>query len=213
MKQKSLFKRRPRISLKRRVWEYSIGVTLAIIVGLLVRGTVLGAYVIPSVSMEGTLEVGDHIMVSKLAYGLKAPFTNYTILPWGELRRGDVIVFRRPGDPVDLIKRVVGVGGDRVEIVSKTVVVNGKSIQEPYVRFMDPDVLPEPVSPRDNLRPMMVPPGKVFVLGDNRDLSYDSRFWGLVDLEWVQGKAGLCMWSWNPENRCIRWSRLMTWIH
>ena len=212
MKRKRLFKPRPRHSLRHRVWEYTIGVALAVIIGLFIRGTVLGAYVIPSDSMENTLEIGDRIMVSKLAYGLKAPFTNYTILPWGEFKRGDVIVFRRPGEPVDVIKRIIGLPGDRVEIVAKKVLINGKPLPEPYVQFTNSGVLPKPVSPRDYLGPLIVPPGKFFVLGDNRDLSYDSRFWGCVDLNWVQGRAGLCMWSWNPDNRHMRWSRLMTWI-
>jgi signal peptidase I len=212
LNKKRRFRKRPRPTLGRRVWEYAIGVALAVTIGLLIRGTVLGAYVIPSESMANTLAAGDRIMVSKLAYGLKAPFTDYTILNWGELKRGDVIVFRRPEEPVDLIKRVVGLAGDRVEIVSKTLIINGRPCPEPYTQFTNSDVLPESISPRDNLAPLIVPTGQLFVLGDNRDQSYDSRFWGCVDLNWVQGRAGLCMWSWNPENRHMRWSRLMTWI-
>jgi signal peptidase I len=197
----------------RVVWEYAQAIILAVILALFIRSFVVQAFKIPSGSMLQTLQIGDHILVNKFIYGLKVPFTEHLLIPIQEPRRGDVIVFVYPVDPSkDYIKRVIGLGGDRVEIVDKKVLVNGQALTEPYVRFADRIIIPRGVQPRDNFGPVTVPPGKLFVMGDNRDQSYDSRFWGFVDVGQVKGKAFIIYWSWNSDRFNIRWSRLASLV-
>lgn len=202
-----------RKSLKTVVWEFIKTVGLAVILALIVRDALVMAYVIPSGSMEGTLAVGDRIMVSKCAYGVWLPWLHFKIVPGGEIERGDVIVFKHPSQHVDYVKRVIGLPGEEVRIVNKQVYVNGAPLSEPYVRHTDPITLSGVVTARDNYGPVVVPPGHLFVMGDNRDNSNDSRFWGFVDKSLVEGQAGLRLWSYDAEHSKIRWSRILTWIN
>ena len=159
--------------------------------------------------MKQTLLIGDHILVSKFIYGVKLPFIRKTLIPVSEPKRGDIIVFKFPEDPdKDFIKRVVGVSGDVVEIRDKNVFVNGKLQHHPYAYHTDPMIIPGGNQPRDNFGPITVPPDSLFVMGDNRDHSYDSRFWGYVNLSAVKGKAFIIYWSWNKEDFGVRWTRI-----
>ena len=169
-----------------------------------------------------TLLIGDHILVSKFSYGLKLPVLDKEILHWRNPDRGDIVVFKYPKDPSkDFIKRVIGLPGDRIEIRNKKVFVNGQVLVEPYARFTDPRILPASVSPRDNLGPLIVPPHSLFVMGDNRDESYDSRFWKYVDESALKGKAFIIYWSWNkngeftldPDRCFVRWNRIGRLLH
>ncbi len=199
---------------KRTVFqEYSEAFVVAVILAILIRAFIVQAFKIPSSSMESTLLVGDHILVNKFIYGVRIPFTH---LRWPRFRspsRGDVIVFVFPMDrSKDFIKRVVGVGGDTVEIVDKKVFVNGKELVEPYVQHISPEIQPGSLSPRDNMGPIKVPKGYLFVMGDNRDASHDSRFWRFVPVEDVKGEAFLIYYS-ALRFPFIRWGRLFHVIH
>lgn len=193
---------RPGKSLLR---EYGEALLVALILALLIRAFVVQAFKIPSESMLETLLVGDHLLASKFAYGIKIPFTDTYIYKGDEPARGDVIIFEYPNDPsVDYIKRVVGLPGDVIEVRNKQLYRNGQPVREDYVRFAQPDRI-EPV--RDNFGPVTVPPGKYFVMGDNRDNSMDSRFWGFVNRSAIRAKAWRIYWSWGGLDD-IRWSRL-----
>jgi len=189
--------------------EYAEAIALAVLLALFIRAFVVQAFKIPSGSMLPTLQIGDHILVLKSIYGVRMPFTNKVIIPVRNPVRGDVVVFIYPVDPSkDFIKRIVGVAGDKVEIRNKKVLVNGKPIPDDPGYYDDPTVYPILARPRDNFGPVTVPPHKLFVMGDNRDHSYDSRFWGFVDLDAVRGKAVLIYWSWNSDRWRVRWGRL-----
>jgi len=189
-------------------------IIVAIVLALFIRTFIVQAFKIPSGSMKDTLLIGDHILVSKFIYGVKIPFSNATIIPVKEPRRGDIIVFRFPEEPdKDFIKRVIGVAGDTVEIRQKKVFVNGRPLNHDYGIYTDPHVIPGTVQPRDNFGPVTVPAGKLFVMGDNRDHSYDSRFWGFVDMDDVKGKAFMIYWSWDRDDFDVRWSRIGDMIH
>ena len=199
---------------KRVIWEYAQAIGMAIILALFIRSFVFQAFKIPSGSMLNTLQVGDHILVNKFIYGLKIPFTDAVFLPVKQPARGDIVVFEYPVDPSkDFIKRVVGVPGDKVEIKNKRVFINGQPLEEPYVNFTDRTVLPASAQTRDNFGPEVVPPGKLFTMGDNRDQSYDSRFWLFVDVAKVKGKAFIIYWSWDSSRFNARWSRLLSIVH
>ncbi|MBW1713771.1 MAG: signal peptidase I [Deltaproteobacteria bacterium] len=199
---------------RRVLWEYAQAIILAFILAMFIRTFVVQAFKIPSGSMLPTLRVGDHILVNKFLYGIKIPFTDKILIPITEPERGDIVVFVYPVDPSkDYIKRVIGLPGDKVEIIDKKVYINGQALNEPYVRFADRIILPKGVQPRDNFGPVIVPPGKIFVMGDNRDQSYDSRFWGFVDINQVKGKAFVIYWSWDSGRFNVRWSRLLNLIH
>ena len=192
--------------------EYTEALVIAIILAILIRALFVQAFKIPSGSMEPTLLIGDHILVSKLIYGVKAPFTNTRFPAIFKPERGDVIVFVYPEDRTkDFIKRVVAVGGDTVEIRNKRLYVNGQETIMPQARFYSNVTMPGDISPRDNLAPTKVPDGFLFVLGDNRDFSHDSRFWGFVPVEDVKGKAFLIYYS-SQDLADVRWSRLLNWI-
>ncbi|MBW1696890.1 MAG: signal peptidase I [Deltaproteobacteria bacterium] len=199
---------------KSRFRENIEAIVLAIVIALFIRTFVVQAFKIPSGSMKQTLLVGDHILVNKFIYGVKLPFISTTLIPVKKPKRGDIIVFRFPEDPKkDFIKRVVGVEGDVVEIKDKQVFINGKPENHPYGVHTDSQVIPGLIQPRDNFGPVTVPPNSLFVLGDNRDHSYDSRFWGFVDLKDVKGKAFIIYWSWDRENFGVRWKRIGKLIH
>ncbi|HEV8243440.1 MAG TPA: signal peptidase I [Nitrospirales bacterium] len=192
--------------------EYAEAIVIAVVLALFIRTFIVQAFKIPSGSMVPTLTIGDHILVTKFLYNLKTPFGDTILVRFSEPQRGDIIVFKYPEDESkDFIKRVVGVPGDTIEVRSKRVWINGELLPEPYVQHTDPNVLPHQVQPRDNLGPLTVPPDSYFVMGDNRDQSLDSRFWGFVRLPKIKGKAFLIYWSWNgqgPLSHWVRWERI-----
>jgi len=194
---------------KGRFRENVEAILLAIVLALFIRTFVVQAFKIPSGSMKQTLLIGDHILVNKFIFGIKIPFTQTNLIPIHEPQPADIVVFKFPEDPAkDFIKRVVGVAGDVVEIKDKQVFINGKKENHPYGVHTDPHTIPVGIQPRDNFGPITVPPNGLFVMGDNRDQSYDSRFWGFVDLGAVKGKAFIIYWSWNKEDFGVRWRRL-----
>jgi len=165
-----------------KIKEYAEAIVIAILIALFIRTFVVQAFKIPSGSMKPTLLVGDHILVNKFIYGVKIPFLQKTIIPVSEPKRGDVIVFIYPEDrSKDFIKRVIGVGGDTIEIRNKQIFLNSQLYQDPFGLYVDSVIIPSSMQPRDNYGPVRVPEGMLFVMGDNRDQSYDSRFWGFVD--------------------------------
>ncbi len=189
--------------------EYAEAIVVALVLALIIRTFVVQAFKIPSGSMEPTLEIGDHILVNKFIYGTKIPFTTLNLLPWKDPERGDVIVFIYPLEPdKDFIKRVIAVAGDSVRIVNKKVYINGAEVPDPHAVYKDDTILPGEAQKRDNFGPVTVPPGNLFVLGDNRDRSLDSRFWGFVPLKDVKGKAFIIYWSWDRQETTVRWTRL-----
>lgn len=191
------------------VREYTKSILVALALALVIRAFVVQAYVIPSGSMEDTLEVGDRIMVNKFIYGTTIPFTDRRVLGLREPKRGDVIVFAYPEDPSkDFIKRVVGLPGDRVRIENKKVYVNGQPFENLHEVHKRCDLISGALSSRDNMSMLTVPPGSYFVMGDNRDNSYDSRFWGFVSRDSVKGLAFIRFWSWDQQNRQVRWGRI-----
>lgn len=202
---------------KGKVREYLEAFAIALVIALVVRTLLLQAFKIPSSSMENTLLVGDHIFVNKFIYGYHIPWTKGRILRIASPKRGDIIVFVFPEDPSkDFIKRVVGTPGDVVEVRRKTVLVNGAPIAEPYTRFADGMEIEGFVRTRDNMPPVRVPDGKLFVMGDNRDRSYDSRFWGFVDMDAVIGKALFIYFSidWHrgfPWYEAWHWPEMIRW--
>lgn len=193
---------------KGKVREYIEAFAVALLIALTVRTFVIQAFKIPSSSMENTLLIGDHIFVNKFIYGYHIPFTKGRILEFHAPQRGDIIVFVFPEDPSkDFIKRVIGVPGDTVEIRRKQVYINGVPLKEPYVRYADGFSVDSFVRTRDDMPLVKVPPGKLFMMGDNRDRSYDSRFWGFVDMDAVIGKALFIYFSidWTKWNDGVPW--------
>lgn len=194
--------------------EYGEAILIAVILALFIRTFVVQAFKIPSGSMKPTLLVGDHILVNKFIYGVKLPFSDITLIPVKDPKRGDIVVFEFPEDPKkDFIKRVIAVAGDTVQIRNKKVYINDKPMDDPYGTHLDPHSIRGEARPRDNFGPVTVPAKSLFVMGDNRDHSYDSRFWGFVNLPAVKGKAFIMYWSWDKENTGIRWRRLGRLIH
>ena len=184
-------------------------ILLAIVLALFIRTFIVQAFKIPSGSMKETLLIGDHILVNKFLYGVKLPFVSTTIIAYKEPKRGDIVVFKFPEDPdKDFIKRVVGVAGDVVEGRDKKVFVNHEPLNHDYGIHKDSRIIPGNRQPRDNFGPLVVPEKSLFVMGDNRDHSYDSRFWGFVNLKAVRGKAFLIYWSWDKSNFGVRWKRI-----
>ncbi len=199
---------------KSKLRENLEAIVLAIVLALFIRAFVVQAFKIPSGSMLDTLQIGDHILVNKFIYGVKLPFSDMVIIPIKHPQREDIIVFEFPEDPrKDFIKRVIGVPGDVIEIKDKRLYVNHKLMERDYAIYKDPRILPGSAQPRDNFGPVTVPEGKLFVMGDNRDQSYDSRFWGFVDYKAVKGKAFMIYWSWDKSNFDVRWNRIGTILH
>ena len=200
--------------LKSKVHEYAEAIIIAILIAVVVRTFVVQAFKIPSRSMVPTLLVGDHILVNKFIYGVKVPFLRKTIIPISNPQKGDIVVFIYPNDrSKDYIKRVIGVSGDKIEIKNKIIFINGKQYSDAYGIYSDNVIYPGSMQPRDNFGPVTVPPESLFVMGDNRDESADSRFWGFVDLKDVEGKAFIIYWSWNREETNLRWQRLGSILH
>ena len=199
---------------KSTIREYIEAILIALLLALFIRTFVVQAFKIPSGSMKNTLLIGDHILVNKFIYGVKNPLNGNTWIPLKEPQRRDIVVFKYPVNPSqDYIKRVVGVEGDTIEIKDKKVYVNGKPQDEDYAIYLDSKVLPANLQPRDNMGPITVPENSLFVMGDNRDNSYDSRFWNFVDLKAVKGKAFILYWSWDKEKFSVRWNRIADLVH
>lgn len=190
------------------LWEYAEAIITALILALVIRAYIIQAFKIPSGSMLPTLLIGDHILVNKFIYGTKIPFTHRRILVLRHPEKGDIIVFKYPENPKkDFIKRVIATGGDVIEERNKLVYINGQALPEPYAVHSDRGLRSGGNDPRDNFGPVTVPEGKLFVMGDNRDQSYDSRYWGFVDLKDLRGEALIIYWSWNPDN-WVRFNRI-----
>lgn len=199
---------------KSTVREYAEALAVAFLLALFIRTFLVQAFKIPSGSMLETLQIGDHILVNKLRYGVRLPILGKRVLKFQDPRRGDVIVFVYPVDPSkDFIKRVIGEPGDTVEVKHKQLFINGQKIEDPWGQFVEGPGEGSRLTPRDNFGPVTVPPDQVFVMGDNRDRSYDSRFWGFVPLDDVRGKAFVIYWSWDGTDRWVRWERLGNVIH
>ncbi len=200
-------------AVKSKWREYAESLIIAALIAFLVRSFVVQAFKIPSSSMEPTLLIGDHLLVNRLSYVIKVPFTDIVILHIKGPDRGDVVVFRYPEDRTkDFIKRVIAKEGDVVEIKDKVVFVNGKRVDYKQAVFAEASVIPGYFSPRDNLGPVTVPKESYFVMGDNRDRSLDSRFWGFVKYDDFVGRALIIYFSWNATAtdplHYIRWSRI-----
>jgi signal peptidase I len=180
--------------------EYYEALLIAVIFVNFARIFAFQAFKIPTGSMEDNLKVGDHIIVNKFIYG---PGTSLGgLLPLRDIRRGDIIVFRYPLQPdTDFVKRVIGLPGDSVEVHDKIVSINGKPMPEQYVIHVDPTIypprpqLPEPYRSRDQFGPYVVPANQYFAMGDNRDRSSDSRYWGTVPRSMIKGRAFMVYWS------------------
>jgi signal peptidase I len=191
--------------------EWLEALVVAVLLALVIRTFVVQAFKIPSGSMIPTLLVGDHILVSKFIYGVRIPVLDaWVVGPWVP-RRQDVIVFKFPRDEGrDFIKRVIGLPGDVVEVRGRQAYVNGEPLdEEAYLAQPDSTRLKSAQSPGDfRYGPVTVPEDKLFMLGDNRDHSQDSRFWGFLDIHKVQGKAFIIYWSWDGEERGPRLNRM-----
>ena len=189
-----------------REWIKTLAV--AILLALFIRTFIVQAFKIPSGSMLPTLQIGDHILVNKFIYGVRLPFLDLWLLgPWTP-KRGDIVVFKFPRDESrDFIKRVIGLPGDVVEIRDKQVYINGKLLEEPYAVYKDAATF-NPYSTGESSGPIKVPEGKLFLLGDNRDHSQDSRVWGFLDLHKVEGEAFVVYWSWDSDGVRPRWNRI-----
>ncbi len=197
---------------KSQLRDWSEALIVAAILALIIRTFVVQAFKIPSGSMEDTLLIGDHLLVNKFIYGLQVPFSDEAVLSLRDPERGDIIVFEFPEDKDksyfqrrDFIKRVVGLPGDKIEVRSKSVYVNGERYLTPQAVYKDGDLT---AGPRDNMPLVTVPEDKYFVMGDNRDRSYDSRFWGFVDRSVIKGRAFIKYWSWDSEKFRPRWGRI-----
>jgi signal peptidase I len=203
--------------------EYAEAIVVAMLLAFAIRVFVVQAFKIPSGSMIPTLLIGDHILVSKLSYGVQWPthckfqmalppvncYASQAIIEFGKPQRGDIIVFRFPEDEEkDFIKRIVGTPGDTVQIRNKAVLVNGIPLDDKsFTQRIDPGIIDGTINPRDNFGPVTVPEGAYFVMGDNRDQSLDSRFWGYVREEKIRGKAFRIYWSWSGQGRWTEWVR------
>jgi signal peptidase I len=184
--------------------EYFESIVIAVILALFIRTFVVQAFKIPTGSMENNLLVGDHLLVNKFVFGPSESGIERTLLPETGIRRGDVVVFKYPEEPDrDFIKRVIGLPGETLELRHKQVYIDGRPLDEPYVHFLVPpsshaqefaayDV-------REEYGPVTVPPGHYFVMGDNRDNSQDSRYWGFLPRDYVKGKALLVYWSYESD--------------
>ena len=215
-----------RVEFKKSVTrEYFESLVIAVVLALFIRTFVVQAFKIPTGSMEQNLLIGDHLLVNKFVFGPAATGLERTILPMKDIHRLDVIVFKYPEDPErDFIKRVIGLPGETVELRNKHVFINGKPLNEPYVYFLeDPPPIPQEMEPTGELvgsqgadprvqyGPVTVPAGHYFVMGDNRDNSQDSRYWGFLPRENVKGRALVIYWSYDPDAGVTgtRWNRLL----
>ncbi len=202
---------------KKFIKDYLEPIFVAVLIALFIRAFVVQAFKIPSGSMEPTLLVGDYLMVNKFIYGIRIPYTDVKFFQFKKPQRGDIIVFIFPRDPSkDFIKRVIGTEGEKVEIIHNKIYLNDRLIDDPWGHFVKDDFPRKFLLRMENFGPVVVPKDSLFVLGDNRDNSEDSRFWGFVNVNAVLGKAFIIYFSWdgNTENLVdkIRGSRIGRWI-
>ena len=197
---------------KSQLRDWTEALIVAAVLALIIRTFFVQAFKIPSGSMEDTLLIGDHLLVNKFIYGTQLPFSDDPVLVMRSPQRGDIIVFEFPEDKDksyfkrrDFIKRLVGLPGDTVEIRNKNVFINGERYITPEAVYKDGNLIQ---GPRDNMPPVTVPDDSYFVMGDNRDRSYDSRFWRFVDRSAIKGLAFIKYWSWNGEKFMPRWNRI-----
>jgi signal peptidase I len=186
--------------------EYFESIVIAVVLALFIRTFAVQAFKIPTGSMENNLLIGDHLLVNKFAFAPTETAIERMLLPVATIHRRDVIVFKYPEDPDrDFIKRVIGLPGETVEVREKRVYINGKPLDEPYVHFLEPPAQPSEMHEvtsfdvRDRFGPVTVPAGQYFVMGDNRDNSQDSRYWGFLPRENVKGKALMVYWSYESD--------------
>lgn len=198
-----------KIKTKSKIWEYVEAILWALFLYLIIQTCLVQSFKIPSSSMEDTLLIGDRLLVNKFIYGIRIPFTDFRLPALREPERGNVIVFKYPKDPSkDFIKRVIGVPGDEVQIIDKQVYINGVLYKNMHEIHGDPQILPAGSNARDNFGPILVPEDSYFVMGDNRDYSSDSRFWGFVNESDLVGKAIIKFWSWDKNEWHVRWERI-----
>jgi len=208
----------PRRNKKRQssLAEWIRAIVLSVAVVVTFRGVVAQAYQIPSGSMEKTLLIGDFLFINKMLYGSEIDiglggkrvfYHRFPAIRQPEPR--DVIVFRYPVNPrQDFIKRCVAVEGQTLEIRDKVLFIDGVRQSEPYAIHLDPRVLPREASSRDNFGPYRIPPDHIFMMGDNRDNSHDSRFWGPLPVSLVKGKAFVRYFSWDGQRHAVRFGRM-----
>ena len=197
--------------------EYFESLVVAVILALFVRTWVFQAFKIPSASMEKGLLVGDHLIVNKMIFAPTLTAVERALLPGRALRRGDVVVFKYPEQPErDFIKRVIGLPGDTLELKRKVIHINGTPIEEPYANYADlPSATPNADDRREQYGPVTVPPHQYFMMGDNRDNSEDSRYWGFMPESYVKGKALFIYFAMGPTSSSVpvlgnvRWDRLL----
>lgn len=188
---------------KSKLREYVEMIGTAVVLALVVRALVIQSYHIPSQSMEDTLLKGDFLFANKFIYGAKVPFVDYFLPALKDPSPGDIVIFKWPGDGrTDYIKRCVAVAGQTVELRDKRLFVDGKEVSEPYVKYIYGD------APRAPFGPYLVPKDHIFCLGDNRDNSYDSRYWGPVPRKFLRGKALFIYFSLDYSKHWIRFSRI-----
>jgi signal peptidase I len=199
---------------KSLIREYGEAIFIAVLLALVIRQFAVQAFTIPSGSMMDTLLIGDYILVNKFLYGAEIPFTDIHLPGLRAPEHGDVIVFKYPNDETrDFIKRIIAVGGDTVQVRDNRVWLNGHQTDEPYVREGSFHAqLSTHCGYLYACEPLRVPAGSYFVMGDNRDNSQDSRYWGFVKLEKIRGKAFLIYWSWDGEHHWLRWRRLAHYL-
>ncbi len=186
---------------KSTIREYAESIVIAVILALFVRTWVVQAFKIPTGSMENNLLIGDHLLVNKFVFGPTASSIDRALLPIRNIRRGDVVVFKYPDEPErDFIKRVIGLPGETVELKAKKVYIDGQPLDEPYVHFLLPASEAQEITSfdvRERYGPVKVPDGQYFVMGDNRDNSQDSRYWGFLPAHYVKGRALMIYWSYE----------------
>src|SRR5438046_253611 len=194
----------PRAFRKSTAREYFESIVIAVILALFIRTFVVQAFKIPTGSMENNLSIGDHLLVYKFAFGPSATRLEHAILPMGTIERGDVIVSKYPEEPErDFIKRVIGLPGETLELKAKKIYINGAPLDEPYVHFLEPPGTGNDIHEvtsidvRERYGPVTVPPNQYFVMGDNRDNSQDSRYWGFLQRDYIKGKALVIYWSYD----------------
>jgi signal peptidase I len=202
--------------------EYFESIVIAVILALFIRTWVVQAFKIPTGSMENNLLVGDHLLVDKFVFSPAPTALERALLPVREVKRGDVIVFKYPIEPErDFIKRVIGLPGDTLELTNQTVLINGQALTEPYAHYLFPPAAEGQMEGdlRRKYGPVTVPAGHFFMMGDNRDDSQDSRFWGFLPETYVKGRALFIYWSFDtpedgsPGGFAPRWGRLFHQIH
>jgi len=197
---------------KKFVKEYIEPIVIAVLIALFIRAFIIQAFKIPSSSMEPTLLVGDYLLVNKFIYGVRIPYSNIKFFEYKKPKRGDIIVFIFPKDrKKDFIKRVIGTEGEKVTILHNKIYIDDKLIDDPWGHFT------RPRSSIEDYGPVKVPEGSLFVMGDNRDNSQDSRFWGFVNINEVKGKAFIIYFSLDLDAQTllnkVRWVRLGKLIH